>query len=258
MADYTAFTWVNDDGSGTTGTAVSATRMNAIEAGVHDAAEHNKMGTLASRPAAASGNKGWVYYATDTAALAISTGSVWTAVSPATTNPAIVSALPGSPVDGDVCYYQDAAMATAGTVWQLRYRSGGGTSKWEFIGGAPLYSSVATSGSTSSSSFVAIGAGPAIALPLAGDYLISIGAGITTPTAGQSSWMSYDIGGTTAIEADGIETFITNANQTLAAQQRTQLKTGLTAVTLTAKYKSTGGTAFFTTRWMTAAPVRVG
>ena len=49
-----------------------------------------------------------------------------------------VSALPGSPVDGQEIYYQDAAMATAGIVWHLRYRLAGGTYKWGLVGGAPL------------------------------------------------------------------------------------------------------------------------
>jgi len=77
MADYTKTTWVSDDGTGTTGTALSATNLNAMESGIQDAAQHNKTGTLASRAAAASGNKGWCYHCTDTGGFAISDGSAW-------------------------------------------------------------------------------------------------------------------------------------------------------------------------------------
>ena len=63
----------------------------------------------------------------------------------------IVSALPGSPFDGQEIYYQNAAMATAGTVWHLRYRSGGGTYKWEFLGGPPIIATNGTAGTVSSS-----------------------------------------------------------------------------------------------------------
>lgn len=80
MADYTKTTWVDDDGSGTAGTALNATRLNNIETGVQDAAQHNKSGTLASRPAAAPANKGWLWYATDAATLSVSDGSSWLAV----------------------------------------------------------------------------------------------------------------------------------------------------------------------------------
>ena len=38
MPDYTPTTWVDDDGSGTVGTVITAARMNAIEAAVEDAA----------------------------------------------------------------------------------------------------------------------------------------------------------------------------------------------------------------------------
>jgi hypothetical protein len=65
MADYTPQTWTDDDGSGTVGTVFTKARMDTIEAGVQDAAQHNTRGLLASRPAAAAGNKGWLYLATD-------------------------------------------------------------------------------------------------------------------------------------------------------------------------------------------------
>lgn len=83
MADYTKETWVNDDGSGTMGTLFTAARMNNIENGVKDAAEHNQRGTLAGRPAAGSGNKNWLYMAYDDrgGTLYYSDGSSWYEVS---------------------------------------------------------------------------------------------------------------------------------------------------------------------------------
>lgn len=79
MADYTKTAWINDDGSGTVGTLITAERLNNIESGVQDAAQHNKSGTLATRPAAAAENKGWLWYATDTGTFAMSDGSSWLA-----------------------------------------------------------------------------------------------------------------------------------------------------------------------------------
>src|SRR5215218_6358847 len=58
---------------------------------------------------------------------------------------AVVTALPGSPVDGQEVIYQNASMASVGVAWRLKYRSASGSAyKWEFIGGAPLMSFDAT------------------------------------------------------------------------------------------------------------------
>lgn len=81
MADYSRTTWVDDDGTYLVGTAITAARMNAIEYGIEDAAEHNQAGNLSSRPAAASGNKNWLYFATDTGQLFRSDGSAWSEIS---------------------------------------------------------------------------------------------------------------------------------------------------------------------------------
>jgi hypothetical protein len=79
--DYTTQTFVDDDGSGTTGTVITKAIMDHIEAGILDAAAHNRIGALSSRPAAAAANKNWLWIATDTdgtGGLYISDGSAWT------------------------------------------------------------------------------------------------------------------------------------------------------------------------------------
>ena len=51
----------------------------------------------------------------------------------------IVTSLPGSPIDGQIIYYN--ADATNGNVWHLRYRSASSSAyKWEFVGGSRLLS----------------------------------------------------------------------------------------------------------------------
>lgn len=255
MADYSAFTWVNDDGTGTTGTAINATRMNAIEAGIDDAAEHNKTGTAASRPAAASGNKNWIYYATDTAVTSISDGSTWaTIASPVST--AIVSSLPGSPADGDVCYYQNSDMATAGVVWQLRYRSGGGTYKWEFIGGGPLSATIATSEATTSTSYTNLTTtGPSVTAPLAGDYKLMISVRASNNNL-DSIYMSYGIAGAGALDVDAISTFA-GSNATLNLEY-TKVRTAAASDAFVAKYKTASGTSTFLNRTIALLPFHVG
>lgn len=98
--------------------------------------------------------------------------------------PAVVTTLPASPADGDEVYYQTSAMATANIMWHLRYRAAAGTYKWEYIGGSPFITGVAGDITTTSSSRVAMTAGPTIALPKAGKYILSLDVtvvGLATP-----------------------------------------------------------------------------
>lgn len=54
-----------------------------------------------------------------------------------TDHPTIVTALPGSPTNGQEVYLQTAAMATANVMWHVKYRTAIG--KWEMLGGAEMY-----------------------------------------------------------------------------------------------------------------------
>jgi hypothetical protein len=203
-----------------------------------------------------------VYYVTDatydTVSLLRYSGTEWHQVGV----PPYVTALPTPPFDGFEVFY--AADATNGVIWHLRYRSGGGTHKWEYVGGPPLYSLVTTQESTTSSSYVALAtAGPSVTLPLAGDYMVEIGAKIqTAPTVAaspSSAIMSYDIGATGAVDGDSINVYATTT-AVEANCWRAARKSGLTAVTLTAKYalKVNAGTGYFQDRTMKVTPVRVG
>lgn len=87
--------------------------------------------------------------------------------------PTFESTLPASPYDGQEIYYQNATMATAGVVWHFRYRSGGGTYKWEYIGGPPLHSSSATGITLSTiAANTAISGDVALSIPLSGEYCV--------------------------------------------------------------------------------------
>jgi hypothetical protein len=130
--------------------------------------------------------------------------------------PPVVTALPGSPVDGQEIYYQ--ADAAAGIYWHLRYRAGAtGAYKWEFVGGSPLTDEwLASEGSgVSANAWGGISANdPLVTVPLAGDYdaqhsvgltnsvnaLISIGLkiGATEPVGGTNNVNSFVTGGTWA------------------------------------------------------------
>ena len=185
-------------------------------------------------------------------------------IQPRIPDAALVTALPAAPYDGQEVFY--VADGTNGVVWRLRYRAASASSyKWEYVGGPPLMNEVATGQTTTSTTYAALGtAGPSVTVPLAGDYSVEIGAGIQTGLAASCvTVMSYDIGGTGAVDGDGMLAYSAvtggaTVQQEQAAHRR-MVKSALAAATaLTAKYKTSAGTATFRSRWMAATPVRVG
>lgn len=173
--------------------------------------------------------------------------------------PQMGTSLPSSPQNGDQFLLVDS-MSAPTYQWLLQYVSAKASNKWVFIGGSPGTSEVTTDEGTTSDTYAALAtAGPTFAIPVAGDYLVTVGGQSYNGTSGIAGVMSYDIGGTGAVDADawyGNE--IGNGNGGDAT--RTRKKSGLTAVTLTAKYKrrSASGTTQFKNRWMSVIPVAIG
>lgn len=172
----------------------------------------------------------------------------------------VVTSLPKSPANGDQVIYDTG---TAGVRWVLVYdNSDGQAYPWLFIGGSALYAETITSETRANTAFGDLSGGatgPAITLPLGGDYDVSIGCQANNDTDSRGAMMSYDIGGTAAADADAIEIYQAGATSVTAANHRAKRKTGLTAVALTAKYRTTtGGTASFFDRSISAIPIRVG
>lgn len=161
---------------------------------------------------------------------------------------------PAAPADGQEYVY--VADSTNGVFWRFRWYAA--SSYWAFIGGPPLYNEILTSEATTSASYVDLGTvGPSIALPFAGDYDVTIGADVRL-SAAERAQMSYQIGGTGAVDADSIENTF-GAVTTIAgvSLMRSRRKSGLTAVTLTAKYKTQNGTSSsFLNRFMRVVPVK--
>jgi len=172
--------------------------------------------------------------------------------------PTYQTTLPGAPTDGQETILVDSTTAPTYS-WLLRYNST--LAKWEFIGGRPAFAEVATSETTSSATYTALAtAGPSIVLPVAGDYLVAIGAKSQPSTTSTTARMSYDIGGTGAVDVDAYEaSWGTAGDPPLVNGTFQRVKTGLSAVTLTAKYRnSTATTATFAKRWMSVYPVKLG
>ncbi len=170
--------------------------------------------------------------------------------------PTPATTLPGSPSDGQQAILTDS---TSAPTYNWFFQWSAAASKWIFIGGSPAYSEVQTAEATTSTTYVALTtAGPSFTVPRAGDYYVSIGAAID-PGGLDNAFMSYDIGGTGAVDADQI---IANQGSNTTwywSVSRDRLKTGLAASTaLVAKYKSgAGANATFKDRWMSVLPRNV-
>jgi hypothetical protein len=163
-----------------------------------------------------------------------------------------VTALPSSAsvLVGDICSFW--ADKTNGVVWNLVYTNENGQMPWNVIGGPPLYSEVAASQQTNSTAYTDLPTvGPALTLPLQGDYDIEIGALMAGGSG--APFTSYAIGATPAVDADSI----TGGGQPFRAKRKTTLAAGEQVV---AKYRV--NTAFaagiFSNRWMRITPIRVG
>lgn len=174
----------------------------------------------------------------------------------------LVTALPSSPIDGqEIRYVVDS---TNGIIWNFKYRSASAsTYKWEFIGGSPLFAQIAADQGTTSTSYVNLATtGPSVILPLAGDYDYELGCGsYSTGASGVTNYMSADFG-SGASDADGAMWQQSSTTGPPAYMIfRSGKKTGLSAVTVTCKYRSgsAGGANFgFIARWIKMWPSRVG
>lgn len=160
------------------------------------------------------------------------------------------TALPSSALAGQEVYLQTAAMAAMSppVKWLLRYDG----SRWLPVSCPPLFAEVPASEATASTTYVALATpGPALSVPVTGDYDVEIGATM----AGGNPWMSYDVGAAAAVDADG---FVHAA--AFAAGNRPRRRLALAAgTTLTAKYRnSAAASGNARERWMRATPVRLG
>jgi len=172
----------------------------------------------------------------------------------------LVAALPSSPVDGDVVDLTDSLTAPT-YMWRLRYVAAKSTNKWVFIGGSAGFAEVMTSETQGVTGVYGAltTAGPVFAIPVAGDYEVRIGAAITPNLANEFGTMSYDIGGTGAVDADSIAFGSSTGTTTIVAYgSKVRVKSGLTVVTLTAKYKSTTTVCTYADRSIRVIPVAVG
>lgn len=174
---------------------------------------------------------------------------------------ALVTSLPTSPFDGQEVIFVDV-IGAATYQWHLRYVAARGTNKWIFIGGVPIYNEVATAelNAAGVGTYVALPTvGPSITVPVAGDYSITLGAGLKTGGSGGTQMrMSYDIGATAAVDADALYAAQPSGITPQPDSQRTRRKTFAAGAVLVAKYKSSMTDIQAQNRMMELLPIAVG
>ena len=166
----------------------------------------------------------------------------------------LVSSLPSNPADGQEVYY--LADATNGVIWHLRYRAASASAyKWEFLGGSPLYSHIATQEGRSSASPGDLATlGPDVTPPLAGDYHVSWGCRmqVTTTSLGDI-YMGQSLNTDAAVHMTTAQW----SGSTVAIHRRPYTLAANTLIR--AKYSTAGGVAaVWAGRWLEAIPLRVG
>ena len=185
-------------------------------------------------------------------------GSIWAPTS-ASGAPTPATTLPGSPVNNQQTILTDSTSAPT-YYWLLQYNST--AAKWQFIGGSPLYAEVTTAETTSSTTYAALTtAGPTVTVPNAGDYMVELGFQLNAQGGTPAhSFMSYDIGGTGAVDADAAVAW-SYATQTVnpgGSAYRRRKKTAISASTaLTSKYKVSANTGGFAQRYISILPIQI-
>jgi hypothetical protein len=178
------------------------------------------------------------------------------AISPISYN----TVLPTVPYDGQEAILVDS-ITNPSYQWRFRYNAGSSSAyKWEFVGGVPMFSEAPSMFSVAVATYTVAGDGPSIALPRSGDYDVEIGCWVQQSVAANAAhYMSYTIGGTAAVDADGIHVDQWDAvtPRVFPHISRPRRKTGLGAVTLAAAFRAGSGQTGFQSRWMRVTPVRV-
>jgi hypothetical protein len=101
--------------------------------------------------------------------------------------------LPASPVDGQEAILVDSVTSPSYT-WRFRYNAGGGTYKWEFVGGAPMTMAVDASQSTASATLVDLATvGPSLTVPRAGIYSVQASCGLAQGAGGPTYSAGFQV-----------------------------------------------------------------
>ncbi len=168
--------------------------------------------------------------------------------------------VPSSPNDQDQFTYP--ADPTNGAIWEFKYASASAsTYKWQFSGGAPMYSTVATDESSASTTYVDLATvGPSVTVPRAGDYMVRWGATCYNNANNANPYTAVKRGAAATSDSDAAtfaysSTSVTTPGVSIA---REVLMTGLSASdVLKLQYRVAAATGHWVNRFISVTPVRI-
>lgn len=151
------------------------------------------------------------------------------------------------------------ADTTNGVVWQLKYNAGSASGfKWEFIGGAPMFTKIDTSETVTTPTVYtdAPTVGPSVTVPRAGDYEVWIGADFASTQGNTDAFIAVKRGAAAAVDLDSMVDHTGSA--IVATHSRMLIITGLAASdVLKMQYKTGSLNVTCKNRWMAVRPIRV-
>ena len=179
---------------------------------------------------------------------------------------ALVSALPGTPFDGQEIYY----VATPGVNWHFRYNAGSASAyKWEYLGGPSLFypgvmgqETIVSPATAYSTAATVVG----ITVPLGGDYEVTNGATMFYSSGGPgaaTNYCSVKYSAAAAVDADAFYTSCSALNQyPIYGGARTLRVNGVPGggFQIQQQYRTNGVGVNLTvqSRTMSVKPIRVG
>jgi len=172
-------------------------------------------------------------------------------------SPPIVTALPGSPVDGQEVLYK-VTVSSIEHLWHFRYRAASAnTNKWDFIGGPQIEFYNYNYSQDNRTSYGVNDAPVQLTLPLAGAYDITVEASMCNDSSPNGeSWFSYAIGATAANDLFGLHAGYFGGKQ--ATLSHTRRHAGLAAGSVVqGQVRSPAGFWISAYRGLRAKPVRV-
>lgn len=235
------------------------TAIQALATALDDVTKYSQ-GTFATRPVSSGGSpgiSGRFYYSTDTKMLSYDYGTGWIDIPiDRLWNESLTP--PSSPKDGDIWVFRAAG---SGELWIFRFLQSAIVYKWEFIGGSPLKTEIATAEPFGDNTAYtdATSVGPDVTVPRNGQYHVEFGFDGSGSTSGTVIVASPKLAGLTTSDAQSAGVLI-NSVWPMHAHRRIWTPTMTLGDLIRLQYKrvgTAGGTPTVQRRYISITPVRV-
>jgi hypothetical protein len=185
------------------------------------------------------------------------TGKVPLAQLPPFGGPTYGTTLPASPVDGQEHILVNST-SNPSYQWRFRYNQNSSSPyKWEFIGGAPAWTSESLPASTTSTSYINAGS-ISLTGPRAGEYYIAITARISN-SGGGGTYLSHRVDASVGGDSTAVHAVypVTLTPWELTTSRITRHNAITAGAVIALSFRATAGTAWVYDRSLSLTPIRV-